>query len=119
MELIIGGAYQGKLAYARERFALEDGEIFECTDGGEPDRSARCVTHLERYVLSALRAGRTPEPDFRPDAVLLCDDISCGVVPLDPLTRAWREETGRFLIELAGRARGVTRIFCGLPLTLK
>ena len=51
--------------------------------------------------------------------VLLADDVSCGVVPVDETARAWREDTGRFLTELAARSARVTRVFCGLPLRLK
>ena len=53
------------------------------------------------------------------DSVLICDDISCGVVPLDAETRAWREACGRMLSALSMEAETVTRIFCGLPQRLK
>ena len=53
------------------------------------------------------------------DKILLCEDISCGVVPIDPEQRAWREAVGRMNAMLAARAERVTRIFCGLPMELK
>ena len=53
------------------------------------------------------------------NSVLICDDISCGVVPLEAETRAWREACGRMLNALSRRADTVTRIFCGLPQRLK
>ena len=34
MILIIGGAYQGKRAFARETFSLTEDDIFTCTDRG-------------------------------------------------------------------------------------
>ena len=51
--------------------------------------------------------------------ILICEDISCGVVPMDAETREWREAVGRMNAALAAQADTVTRIFCGLPLELK
>ncbi len=119
MDLIIGGAYQGKLSYARERFELAEAEICFCTEEAEPDWEKRCFCHLESYVLGCLRRGEQPAPRLRPDAVVICRDISSGVVPMDATLRAWREETGRLLCRLAREAESVTRVFCGLPQHLK
>ena len=90
-----------------------------------PDLSAKCITHLERFALCCLRQGQESktvlleEKDRWKDSVLICDDISCGVVPLDAETRAWREACGRMLSALSMEAETVTRIFCGLPQRLK
>jgi adenosyl cobinamide kinase/adenosyl cobinamide phosphate guanylyltransferase len=122
MELIIGGAYQGKRAWAKERFSLTDADIFAC-EGLDVDNTRRCLCHLERFTLACAQKGLDPREVWNfsacRDKILIADDISCGVVPMDPVTRAWREDTGRFLTKLAGEADGVTRIFCGLPLRLK
>ena len=45
--------------------------------------------------------------------------VGCGVVPLDPAERAWREEVGRLCCALAQKAERVERIFCGLSMVLK
>ena len=119
MDLIIGGAYQGKLSYARVAFGITEEDIFVCTPDAEPDWSRRCVTRLEEYVLRCVRLGVPCEEAFREDAVLIGRDIFCGVVPMDPEERAWREETGRYYARLSARAETVTRLFCGLPQKLK
>ena len=49
MVLIIGGAYQGKTAYAQTKYALRDAEIFTC-EGEALDLTARCLRHLERFA---------------------------------------------------------------------
>ena len=113
-ELVIGGAYQGKTAYVREKYGLAEGEIQVCSEEKEPDFRALFISHLERYVLFCLKKGIKPELRFAEGAVLLSDDISCGIVPMDPLFRRWREETGLFLREVAGRSHMVTRVSCGL-----
>ena len=119
MDLIIGGAYQGKLAYARQTFALDDADIGICTADAAPDWQKRCLTHYEQYILYCLRRNITPQTPPRPDAVILATDIFCGVVPVDAETRAWREACGRALTGLSQQAASVTRLFCGLPQKLK
>lgn len=115
MILITGGAYQGKTDYAKENYGITDAEICDLTQGFDPQK--RCYTHLEQYVLSCMRAGT--EISFPQDCIVICDDISCGVVPMDAEIRAWREQTGRTLNALAAQAERVVRIFCGLELILK
>ena len=119
MHLVIGGAYQGKLEYARKTYGLQEGEICFCTEERPPDSEARCLVHLERFVRFCVRQGLPCELRYRDDAVLLCDDIFCGIVPLSAEERLWREETGRLLGRLARESEDVTRIFCALPLKLK
>lgn len=118
MDLVIGGAYQGKLAYAMEHFHLTQEDLAHYDDGF--DTSRRCICYLEQAVYAAVAAGEPfVLPNLRPDAVVLCTDVSCGVVPMDKTQRLWREEVGRAVCALARQADSVTRIFCGLPLRLK
>ena len=53
------------------------------------------------------------------DAIVICNDISCGVVPVDPVLRKWREEAGRSLAMLAHHSDEVIRLFCGIPTRIK
>ena len=116
MELIIGGACQGKKEYAISHFGLKDSEIFTCTEDGEPDLTVRCIDHLERYLRRCAAEDREPAaPDaFRKDAILICEDITCGIVPVSAMDRKWRELTGRYLQRLTGAGAEVTRVFCGV-----
>jgi len=118
MDLVIGGAYQGKLDYARRTFGLEDADICDCREDG-CDMSRRCLWHYEAYVRRCLREGRPIKPPVRSDAVIIADDIFCGVVSIDAEERLWREECGRALTALSLASDSVTRLFCGLPLRLK
>lgn len=119
MDIIIGGAYQGKLDYARRTYRLANEDVFVCTEDGKIDFSKRCISGLEEYILACVKSGREPETAFREDAIVICRDIFCGVVPVDPVMREWREATGRYLNVLSAKAKHVTRIFCGLPQKLK
>ena len=124
MHLIIGGAYQGKRAFAETRFQLKPGDIFSCT-GEDPDFSYKCLDRLEEFTLACVKAGRDSVAFFREnrerweDSALILGDISAGVVPVDAEMRAWREENGRLGRYLAEQAESVHRIFCGLEQRLK
>ena len=53
------------------------------------------------------------------NAVVVCREVSGGIVPMDGGERAWRERHGTLMQELARRADHVTRVFCGLTEVLK
>ena len=118
MDLVIGGAYQGKLDYAKKTFGLTDNDIFDCA-AGEIDFSRRCLYHFEQYIYRCVSRGETPRLPERSDAVVIADDIFCGVVPIDTTIRAWREQCGRTLTAVSASSGSVTRLYCGLPLRLK
>lgn len=124
MDLVFGGAYQGKLTWAVSRFSLE-GKVLRDLAQGEPKNPGDCFYHLEELTWREAQArgsaqallGRM-EPLWR-DAVIISREIGSGVVPMDPTERAWRELHGQVLRALAQGSRSITRIFCGLPEVLK
>ena len=124
MILIIGGAYQGKLDFAKEHFALSEPDIFTCA-GMEVDFSRKCINALEELTLACVQKEVSAVAYFEANrdkwenSVLICQDITCGVVPLGLEMRRWRDETGRLCQYLASQAQQVSRIFCGLELRLK
>lgn len=126
MTVVFGGAYQGKTAYVKKTYGLADDDFFRCAaDDTRLVTDKKAVNGLHLWVLAMLRAGLDPVaalqdklPALR-GAVVLCDDISCGVVPLEAEERAWREATGRCLLLLTGEAQRVVRLFCGLESVLK
>ena len=122
MILIIGGAYQGKLDYAQATYDLRAGDMYQCT-GSEIDFSKRCIYAIEEFVWEY--DGEDPRDYFRShreqwqNSILICRDLSCGVVPMGAENRAWRQKTGRLCQYLAREAEQVIRIFCGLEQRLK
>ena len=125
MDLIIGGAYQGKLACAKKRYGLAEGDIYTCTEAEGIRFGARCIDRLEEFTLWCVRNEKDALTIFHDNreawrnSVLLCQDIFCGVVAMGADMRAWREMTGRLAAYLADEAESVTRMFCGLETRLK
>lgn len=124
MVLIIGGAYQGKLDYAKTAFHIPEEEIYYCT-GVSIDFSRCCINKIEEFTFACIQEGIDPVTYFAihrekwQDSILICQDIFCGVVPMDAKMRQWRQSTGRLCQYLASNAEQVSRIFCGLELRLK
>lgn len=128
MILIIGGAYQGKLDYAKEEYGLTDSDVFTCEEGSTAvGFDEKIVYHFERYVLALIKAGQVPEravgmqlrANRYKGRIIICDDISQGLVPMDATERAWREGVGRTMVKVAQQADKVIRVFCGIPVVLK
>jgi adenosylcobinamide kinase/adenosylcobinamide-phosphate guanylyltransferase len=57
--------------------------------------------------------------DMEQPAVLVTNDVSGGIVPENPLARAFRAAQGRLNQRLAAQADLVVQITAGLPLVLK
>ena len=124
MNLIIGGAYQGKLDYAKKTYGFEDRDIFHCR-GCEIDFEKPCICDLEEFILACIHEEEDPIVYFKyrwedwRQSTIICDDMSCGVVPLGAEMRKWRQVTGQLCQYLSANAGSVTRIFCGLEQKLK
>lgn len=124
MKLIIGGAWQGKRDFAISAFDLKETDIFTCS-GENIDFSAPCIDKIEEFTFACVKAGKEPAELFRANrerwqnSVLICQDIFCGVVPVDADQREWRQATGRLCRYLTSEAEQVSRIFCGLEQRLK
>ena len=116
MDLIIGGAYQGKLTLAAREYGLTPGDICDLA-AGEPAPGARCYIHLEE-----LTRRQEDTESYLPLLTAAEDYAALGralMVPMDAGERAWRERHGRLLRRLAQQAGSVRRVFCGLTEVLK
>ena len=126
MILIFGGAYQGKLAYAQNRFGLTLNDVYPCDeeDSRMPENK-KIINEIDKWILALVKAGDDITESLErfinanPDAVVICNDISCGVVPMDVMLRKWREAMGRSMSELSYHSSEVLRLFCGIPTRLK
>ena len=108
MRLIIGGAHQGKLDYALSLgYTMEDVATTLPTD--KP---------ILYGLQEILKTHPTLTADEIPDCIVICDELGCGVVPLDREDRDWRERTGRLCCDLAARAAQVDRVFCGIAMQI-
>ena len=125
MILIFGGAYQGKLDYALERFNLTDDDVYRCGERDGTPQNKKIIYEIDKWILDLVTANADIEAAARefiennPGAIVICNDISCGVVPVDPVMRKWREAVGRTLAVLSQNSDEVVRLFCGIATRIK
>ncbi len=149
MKLIIGGSYQGKRAYARREFGIEEGwadgktcELMDIT-------ACRGIDHFHEYVRRLLERERKAlfwsdgmislrfysgdlvfqeeQADVfadwlyskNPDLVIVTNELGCGIVPADLDGRLWRETAGRICTSLAAKADTMVRVCCGIGTRIK
>lgn len=108
MKLYIGGAYQGQEEIARRE--NPDAEIFI----GFHETIRAALARREDPIALARRM-----IEEHPDAVIVADEIGCGIVPMLREERAWREAVGRAMGVLAQAAENVTRVSCGIGVRIK
>lgn len=129
MIMVIGGAYQGKFAYAKEMCVKNGFQDVHWIDGEncEMDEIFSCdgINHFHKYIERCLAAGGDVSnlaeqiKEKNPDLMIVTDEIGYGIVPIDPFLRQVREQTGRICTELAKDAKKVVRVVCGIPTTIK
>ena len=125
MILIFGGAYQGKLAYALERFKLNEDDVYRCSSDKTDVQQNKIIYEIDKWILALVKTEIDAEESVRQfigsnqNAIVICNDISCGVVPVDPVLRKWREAVGRSLAMLSQESDEVIRLFCSIPSRLK
>lgn len=101
--LIVGGASQGKTAFAKS-IALEQ----------------NIVDDLHELVRNAMQSGMdVPKAEDFEDMTVVCNELGCGIVPMDAFEREWREAVGRLCCDIAKRAERVYRVCCGIPQCIK
>lgn len=124
MEMIIGGAFQGKSGYAKEKYSqicwekggeLEENQLME----------AQGVLDFQEFIRKELKAGHEvaglADKLFQknPDIVIVSQEVGYGVVPMDAFDRKYREAVGRVCTGLAAKSKKVTRVVCGIGTVIK
>lgn len=114
MILVIGGFASGKREYVKTTFGFTDEDI---SNAVLDHRSV--VYNVQDIVFS----GQIPLQDLllklTSKAVVICNEVGSGVVPIDKAERAAREATGRLCVSLAENAEMVVRLYSGIPTIIK
>ena len=101
----------------------EGGE--DCSGFIEEIRGADIITGFHLLVRYCLERKKDPYKladmilKEVPGAVIISNEIGCGIVPADKFEREWREAAGRMSCRLAASADEVYRVFCGIGQRIK
>lgn len=74
------------------------------------------IVNYHEFVRKIMENGKDPlefSQNINAKAVA-CDEVGCGVVPMDKKQILYREAVGRSCCILAERAERVTRVICGI-----
>lgn len=104
MILIVGGQGTGKREYARSLGFADDASV---------------LADLHLFLRDNPADPEALLPDLLRKQVIICNEIGCGIVPMDEAERAWRDRVGRMCALLAKRAEKVVRLCCGIPMVIK
>ena len=124
MILVFGGAYNGKKDFIKEKFNINEEDIFYCSDG-EIDFSKKVICGLHKFTYNNTLKNKSSLEYIKEhinlfkDKIIISDEISSGIVPLKKEDRMWREETGRCLQYLSKESSCVYRVFCGISTIIK
>lgn len=124
MILVFGGAYNGKFKYVCEKYNVKFEDIYFC-EGNKLDYSKKVICGLHIFTYNSGKSEENPleyiknNIEHLKDKIIICDEISSGIVPLEKSNRIWRDDNGRCLQYLTKNSNKVVRVFCGLETVLK
>jgi alpha-ribazole phosphatase len=120
MIFIFGGAYQGKYDFAKEKFGIGEEDTEICSPDKTISFDKKVIRGIHAFVYGCIKRGEDAEAFFKANeekmrnCIIISDDISRGIVPLDKDERAWREMCGRCNNLLVSQADAVYQVYCGL-----
>lgn len=113
MILVIGGAYSGKREYVVSKLGFSETDISD-----DINSEASVLDSLQEL----LRETEEPEPiipKLLAKKAVICDEVGCGIIPIEQKDRLWRERVGRTCCVLAEHAEAVVRLNCGIAAFIK
>lgn len=129
MYIVFGGAFNGKRQFVRNFIAGREAKWY---DGELPEAggTSAVIAGMEKWVKRQLEQQSTEEQIMGHIKGLLesqkadmhiwvLTDMNRGIVPVDPIERELRDVIGRIYQYLFAEAEKVTRIWYGIPQTLK
>lgn len=142
MILITGGAYQGKLAFAKSICEKREPMIAEGEKADfEELKQADIIGQFHLYIRKCMEERGNEKENSNeknhleeeteieeqlkellqenPNVILEITQLGCGVVPIDAFDRSYREKVGRIGCILANQAEQVYLVNYGIPKQLK
>ena len=124
MHVFIGGAYNGKTDYVR-RWIGDSAASFCTMDTAATAKAGESlvITDLHEWLMTTditeTEASNAVREISGSNTVFILTEIGRGIVPLDAQQRELRDRCGRLYQQLFTEATTVTRIWYGIPDTIK
>ncbi len=129
MDLITGGAYNSKLAYALKEYNLSKDDFQNGMDC-ELDNafSKKGIYNLHLLIKRIIDSGNCSNDVLNSlqnsilnsnMEVVICDEVGSGIIPVNQNDRLMREWTGKTLSLTARHCNRVIRVYYGIPSLIK
>ena len=134
MQVILGGAYNGKRQYVHEQLANVANEHLHIFEGEIPEqlfttedyvviggfeKIVEPLLHKEELQVAAELYTKLRKLSDTTNLICICTDMSRGIVPLDKKERQLRDTCGRLYQQFCANSETVVRIWYGIPQQLK
>lgn len=127
MIIITGGAYQGKKAFAKKRFGIDDKDIASGKEifDAEALSGYRAVSDYEYVIRHNLEAGRDAKEEFEKLAslnnhiIIIASEVGSGIIPINESDNRFREEAGRIMCLASDMSEAGYRVVCGVGVQIK
>ncbi len=120
MNLIIGGQAQGKLDFALDKYSLSKEDV-SC----EISFDKKIIYKTEDIISALVKNNEDAFAVFEelknrnPNCIVICNEVGCGLVPIEEIDRKIRDTVGKICCDLAKHSESVYRVFCGVATKLK
>ena len=102
-KLIIGGKNSGKYEYLLSH-GYKSEEISDTFD-------TKIIYKLNNWIKKILGT--------KTEYIIVCDEVNCGIVPMELQERRYVEAVGRVCCEIAKESYTVERVYCGIVTIIK
>lgn len=124
MHVYIGGAYNGKTKYVRRWIGDQPACFCTMETAANAKSGERLVISnvhdwLKNTELTEQQANEALQAVSHQDTIFILTEIGRGVVPLEAEQRELRDRCGRVYQQLCKEASDVTRIWYGIPQSIK
>lgn len=116
---IFGGAFNGK--YDRIiSLGYKSSDIFDCkVENIANIGDKKCVYNIQNLLLNDMFSVENVLEKLKNAEIVVCDDVSSGIVPLNKQDRIYRDNVGKLCCILTEKAEIVERVYFGIPMVIK
>lgn len=130
MHIVFGGAFNGKRQYVKDLLLNEEASWYEAKLPEAIRRNTvTVIAGVERWVKDELQQGATEQQLLaqvkktvsvsQSPQIWVLTDMNRGIVPTERIEREMRDVVGRIYQFLFTEAQQITRIWYGIPQTIK
>ncbi|MER2261348.1 MAG: bifunctional adenosylcobinamide kinase/adenosylcobinamide-phosphate guanylyltransferase [Psychrobacillus sp.] len=124
MHVIFGGAFNGKRAFVEKKLVGCQVQWIMAEEGIPlllPDKEVLVIMGTENLQEDKLNRwlDQLKQWNMEKEIYVIATEIGRGIVPMEASMRKLRDDVGRFYQQLFEVAESVTRIWYGIPQTIK